>query len=543
MLNIKTLTFVVHLFGVIDLLRPLKNLSLDLQAVNVLPWEIDARITVFLFDIELLERDLRARKLDRLLDTVDSRGKQHIAFEYLAFHEARLKQLTLELNDKQTGEGLVKVKLAESSSQRAARGRATFASPLEEFNAALDDLADLAHGIHTKINERLMNTDAEERWVRRMEVALDLRVMAFPTSASGKAALRAAVESQLRLVSAASIGLAAGNRIEVCIQEEPPIWWPALLGGPVTGAGIHGMRLIYDPFPAQGYDAATPSRVAFENQWWPCLPTPRCARLWDAEENAWWPWRRASPAAFADDHGMDVDTATTITAAAGAIEASADMDAEILAIAPTDPLLRAAFDALLLLLEWMNSRFIDSDEPSASCPDPLPVIGELWKQRCMLESRLQTAATSQFQHYKKLWEDASGTVIMRSVGTEPRFYEGCGDFWHLFKHMACKTSNEAVVEGMGSQWDLCTSPTRHLAFETGVKEAVICYNGPPPYRPEAKPFLHRALNTYFEGGPEKWNFEHEDKRFRGIVWAGGSKVIDRLLKVKPRLPSECYGKS
>ena len=129
----------------------------------------------------------------------------------------------------------------------------------------------------------------------------------------------------------------------------------------------------------------------------------------------------------------------------------------------------------------------------------------------MLEVRLQTAAAAP---YRKLWEGASGTVIMHSVGTEPRFYEGCGDFWYLFQHMACKTSNEAVVEGMGSEWDLCTSPTRHLAFDTGVKEAVVCYNGPPPYRPEAKPFLHRALNTYFEGGPEKWNFEHEDKRFR-----------------------------
>ena len=109
--------------------------------------------------------------------------------------------------------------------------------------------------------------------------------------------------------------------------------------------------------------------------------------------------------------------------------------------------------------------------------------------------------------------------------------------------MVCKTSNEAVVEGTLPFSDARASPTRHLAFATGVKEAVVCYNGPPPYRPEAKPFLHRALNTYFEGGPEKWNFEHEDKRFRGIVWAGGSKVIDRLLKVKPRLPSECYGKS
>ena len=32
-LQIKTITFVVHLFGVIDLERPLKDLSLALQAV------------------------------------------------------------------------------------------------------------------------------------------------------------------------------------------------------------------------------------------------------------------------------------------------------------------------------------------------------------------------------------------------------------------------------------------------------------------------------------------------------------------------------
>ena len=541
-LKIKTVTFVVHLFGVIDLLRPLKNLSLDLQAVNVLPWEIDARITVFLSDIELLERDLRARVLNRLLDSVDSRGKQHVAFEYLSLHEVRLKQRILELNDKQTGAGLMKVQLADSSSLRASRGRGNFASVLEEFNAALDDLADLAHDIHEKINERLMNTDAEERWVRRMEVALDLRVMAFPTSTVGKAALTSAVLAQARLVSAASLSLAAGDRIEVLVQEDPPIWWPAVLGGSVAGAGIHGVRLVYEAFPAQGYNAETASRVAFENQWWPCLPTPRSpARLWDAEENAWWPWRCMSPLTPADGQ-MDVDTGTTVTTAAAAALATTNADAELVAIAPTDPLPRASFDALLLLLEWMNSRFdeIDSEAP---CPDPMPSIGELWRQRCLLEVRLQTAATSPYLPYSKLWEGASGTVIMHSVGTEPRFYEGCGDFWHLFKHMASKTSNEAVVEGMGSEWDLCTSPTRHLAFETGIKEAVICYNGPPPYRQEAKPFLRRALNTYFEGGPEKWNFEHEDKRFRGIVWAGGSKVIDRLLKVKPRLPSTTYGNS
>ena len=543
--KIKTVTFVVHLFGVIDLLRPLKNLSLDLQAVNVLPWEIDARITNFLFDIELLEHDLRARKLNRLLDSVDSRGKRHVAFEYLSLHEARLKQLTLELSDKQTGAGLMKVSLTQSSTLRASRGRANFESVLEEFNSALDDLADLAHDTHEKINARLMNTDAEERWIRRMEVALDLRVLAFPTGLVGQAALAAAVCAQARLISSASLGLTAGDQIEVLIQEVPPIWWPAVLGGSVAGAGIHDVRLVYEEFPAQGYDVETASRVAFDNQWWPCLPAPRSlARLWDAEENAWWQWRRASPGPPGDDQ-MDVDKSTATAAAATAATATVDADAELVAIAPTDPLARAAFDALLLLLEWMNSRFDDAlpEEDSSSCPDPMPSISELWAQLSRLEVRLQTAATAPYLQYRKLWGGASGTVIMHSVGTEPRFYEGCGDFWHLFKHMACKTSNEAVVEGMGSEWDLCTSPTRHLAFETGVKEAVICYNGPPPYRPEAKPFLHRALNTYFEGGPEKWNFEHEDKRFRGIVWAGGSKVIDRLQKVKLRLPSACYGNS
>jgi hypothetical protein len=565
------------------LLRPLKNLSLDLQAVNVLPWEQDILVTVFLSDMELLEQDLRARKLDRLLDTVDSNGKRHVAFEYLARHEVRLKQLTLELDDHQTSKGLMKVKLAESSSLRASRGRGNFASPLEEFNSALDDLADLAHDIHEKINQCLMNTDAEERWVRRMEMALDLRVMAFPSSPTGQAALNVAVNALARLVSAASLTLAAGDRIEVLIQEEPAIWWPAVLGGPVAGAGIHGVRLVYEAYPDQGYDAETPSRVAFENPWWPCLPAPRSpSRLWDAEENAWWQWRCAVLPTAADEQ-MDVDDATTANTAAAAVAAStADADAQLAAAAPIAPLPRAAFDSLLLLLEWMNSRFDDAlpdSTAASSSPDPMPLIGELWAQRCKLESRLRTAAAAPHEQYRKLWEGKSGeisvilahasltlthmvthpslsqsslalmcvprshtgTVIMKSVGTEPRFFEGCGDFWYLFQHMACKTSNEAVVEGMGSEWDMCTSATRHLAFETGIKEAVICYNGPPPYRPEVKPFLRRALNTYFEGGPEKWNFEHEDKRFRGIVWAGGSKVIDRLSKVKPRLPSASYG--
>ena len=488
----------------------------------MLPWEQDTLITVFLEDIELLEGDLRARKLDRQLTTKDSKGNAHIAFEYLAHHEQRLKASTLELEDKQTGQGLVRVQLADSSALRASRGRANFTGPVAEFNSALDDLADLAHDMHEKINARLMNTDAEERWVKRMEAALDLRVMAYPTSAIALAAIASATQAAAQLTSITTIGLTAGDRIEVCVQPEPAVWWPAALGGPVAGAGIHGVRLVYDAFPLHAYNQKTPSRVAFEVPRIGPFRLHQRNRLWDAEENAWWPWRRC---ALQPSDGIEMDVAA---------------DAALEASAPRAPAPRAAFDALLLLLEWTNSRFVDApgSSPATISPDPMPSISELWEQRCTLETRLQMFAND--SPYKVLWQGQSGTAIMRNIYTEVRFYQGVGDFLHLFKHMACKTANEAVVEGMGSVWDDSASPKRHLNFETGVKEAVICYNGPPPHRPEAKPFLHKSLNTYFEGGPEKWNFAHEDTRFRGIVWAGGSKVIDRQLKVKPRLPSVCY---
>lgn len=494
--------------------------------MNVLPWEQDETVTIFLSEMEALESDLRARRLNRTLNSVDSKDKPHTAFEYLAQHEHRLKNLILELDDTQTGQGLKRVQLADSKTRRASRGQATFADPSAEFNAALDDLADLAHDIHSKVDARLMNTTAEERWVMRMRACLDLRAMAYPLGAAGKAATTHAEAAAKSLTSAASMGLKAGDRIEICVEWKPinSIWWPATLGAPIAGAGIHGISIIYDAFQAQGYDHPTPSRIAFE-----CLTPPCVLRLWDAEENAWYPWRSLS---------MQMDVTPAIAAPADAAAPPSVTDDERIAnAAPTDPTERAAFDSLLLLLNWMNSRWEDAnnDQPAA-CPDPMPSIGELWEQRKMLTMRLQMFASD----HQQRWANKSGTVIMETIFTEERFNERIGDFLHLFKHCALKTSNEAVVEGMGSYWDDCAAPKRHLRFETGVEEAVICYTAPPAHLPEATSFLRKSLTTYFDGGPHKWNFSHEDARHRHVVWAGGSKVIDRLGKIKPRLPSAFY---
>ena len=93
---------------------------------------------------------------------------------------------------------------------------------------------------------------------------------------------------------------------------------------------------------------------------------------------------------------------------------------------------------------------------------------------------------------------------------------------------------------MGSVWDQCTEVHRHVGFESGVHDAVVAYSAPPPHLPEADHFITRSLNTYFEGGPEKWNFKNEDARFRNVVFSGGSKVIAKLGKAQSRLPAEFY---
>lgn len=94
---------------------------------------------------------------------------------------------------------------------------------------------------------------------------------------------------------------------------------------------------------------------------------------------------------------------------------------------------------------------------------------------------------------------------------------------------------------MGSVWDMSATERRHVGFESGVHDAVVAYSAPQPHLPEADAFVTRALNTYFEGGPDKWNFTNEDPRYRNVVFSGGSKVIDKLSKAKSRLPSVFYG--
>ena len=97
---------------------------------------------------------------------------------------------------------------------------------------------------------------------------------------------------------------------------------------------------------------------------------------------------------------------------------------------------------------------------------------------------------------------------------------------------------EAVLEGMGSVWDEAAEEKRGSSFDYSQKEAMIAYNGPAAYTPEAKPFVARALNHHFKG--KDWNFVHRDPRQRQLQFTAGSKTLERKRTEKTRLPAAMY---
>ena len=88
---------------------------------------------------------------------------------------------------------------------------------------------------------------------------------------------------------------------------------------------------------------------------------------------------------------------------------------------------------------------------------------------------------------------------MADVFTTPKLYECCRDYLFLFQHCALKHVPEAIVEGMGSVWDRCATPGRHLSFEAGAREAMVCWNAPKVFSSERDPFLLHALSVHFKG--------------------------------------------
>jgi hypothetical protein len=85
---------------------------------------------------------------------------------------------------------------------------------------------------------------------------------------------------------------------------------------------------------------------------------------------------------------------------------------------------------------------------------------------------------------------------------------------------------------MGGVRDRCARPERHISFEAGVQEAVVCWNAPKPYHVDANDFLEHALSLNFKGAA--WHFTHTSAATTRR--ADQSKVLQRLAKHESKLP-------
>ena len=110
--------------------------------------------------------------------------------------------------------------------------------------------------------------------------------------------------------------------------------------------------------------------------------------------------------------------------------------------------------------------------------------------------------------------------------------------------MASKTMCEAVVEGMGAMWDLCSSDNRHLSLQSAAEEALIAWSAPHPWHPEAVTFINHAINHMVgkdsKGKQKTWNFTHNDTWHKGSSSQARSQVVERLKQEPLRLPSSMY---
>ena len=164
---ISSLVFVIQLAGLVDLLQHIKNLSLILQTVNVLPWELEEQITFACDLLEQLADDLKCGDVSRTLNPTErSNGQRVPAFEFLSAHMAEFKKCTLSLHDPRAPDGapLQTVELQLNAVRRASRvsnplqaimqrpGQSAGASPGDEtdeaiaadIKSALTDLSKLA---------------------------------------------------------------------------------------------------------------------------------------------------------------------------------------------------------------------------------------------------------------------------------------------------------------------------------------------------------------------------------------------------------------
>ena len=138
-------------------------------------------------------------------------------------------------------------------------------------------------------------------------------------------------------------------------------------------------------------------------------------------------------------------------------------------------------------------------------------------------------------HDKHGMVNVSGVVIQREVMTNKKFWYGVGPFLHMYQMCVLKTSNEAVIEGMGSMVSKHATGSRGLEFEEYAFESIVHWNLPAQGR--CSNFLRDSLEMHgsmTQTVRSKARFLSDDKRQRSLT-SFVSSVVDKHLTSESKL--------
>ena len=106
---------------------------------------------------------------------------------------------------------------------------------------------------------------------------------------------------------------------------------------------------------------------------------------------------------------------------------------------------------------------------------------------------------------------------------------------HCIAAAAVKVSVESVVESLVSRFEVHFDAKRQLKESHALEEMEIAENGPELVH--ADKLLNNAMDKYWNSKAQSdgsWHFCHKSEDIR--TYSKQSKVVQKLLKVKPKFP-------
>ena len=150
-------------------------------------------------------------------------------------------------------------------------------------------------------------------------------------------------------------------------------------------------------------------------------------------------------------------------------------------------------------------------------------VSKLQKQNLFIHNGEITQFCDRIVRYSSMIHSMK---IIHGICHNKCLYEGKEQFSSLPLKIICKTSNESVIEFIGSVAELHTKPQKNCNFKKFETELMLDWNGPTV--PKSQSFIEKSLDRHF-GSRKNWRFKSGSSKY--FV----SQVVDRVSSQPSRL--------